>query len=188
MRNLYRLALMLTLFLLGFASAVAWMTLPQIKFSPRGMEWGWHWAHFEPFSNGIQKARTHDTKQFLLRRVYLGDAIVVFVSTTLDNKFEIDVVQEKTCKPNATTWASVSVNRQRMAHVPMVCDSVGQSYFYRYIGKHLDSLEFGVDESFITEDFAHWPIADIKVDQFKQQNAKFFEQRGEKVEHQWLRD
>ncbi|MDW2105502.1 threonine transporter RhtB, partial [Vibrio sp. 1580] len=36
--------------------------------------------------------------------------------------------------------------------------------------------------------FAHWPIADIKVDQFKQQNAKFFEQRGEKVEHQWLRD
>lgn len=36
MRNLYRLALMLTLFLLGFASAVAWMTLPQIKFSPRG--------------------------------------------------------------------------------------------------------------------------------------------------------
>lgn len=84
---------MLTLFLLGFASAVAWMTLPQIKFSPRGMEWGWHWAHFEPFSNGIQKARTHDTKQLLLRRVYLDDAIVVFVSTTLDNKFEIDVVQ-----------------------------------------------------------------------------------------------
>ncbi len=88
---------MLTLFLLGFASAVAWMTLPQIKFSPRGMGGGGTGRTLSRFLM-VSKARTRHQTAIVKTRVYLDDAIVVFVSTTLDNKFEIDVVQEKTCK------------------------------------------------------------------------------------------
>ena len=106
----------------------------------------------------------------------------------MDNKFEVDVVKEQTCEPKTTTWASVSVNHQPVRHVPMVCDAFGQGYFYRYIGKHLESIEVGVGDSFVTEAFLDWPLSELKADQFKQKNAKFFEERGENVEHQWLRD
>ncbi|MFH4614014.1 threonine transporter RhtB [Vibrio diabolicus] len=188
MRNIYHLLILLVVFITGVVGAIVWQTWPQVQFAQRGMTWSWHWGYFEPFSNGIQQTRTQDTKQLLLRRVYMNDGIVVFVSTTMDNKFEVDVVKEQSCEPKTTTWASVSVNHQRMRHVPMVCDALGQSYFYRYIGKHLESIEFGVGDSFVTEAFSDWPLSELKSDQFKQKNAKFFQERGEKVEHQWLRD
>ncbi|HHX8649275.1 threonine transporter RhtB [Vibrio antiquarius] len=188
MRNIYHLLILLVVFITGVVGAIVWQTWPQVQFVQRGMTWSWHWGYFEPFSNGIQQTRTQDTKQLLLRRVYMNDGIVVFVSTTMDNKFEVDVVKEQSCEPKTTTWASVSVNHQRMRHVPMVCDALGQSYFYRYIGKHLESIEVGVGDSFVTEAFSDWPLSELKSDQFKQKNAKFFQERGEKVEHQWLRD
>ncbi|HHF3129922.1 threonine transporter RhtB [Vibrio diabolicus] len=188
MRNIYHLLILLVVFITGVVGAIVWQTWPQVQFAQRGMAWSWHWGYFEPFSNGIQQTRTQDTKQLLLRRVYMNDGIVVFVSTTVDNKFEVDVVKEQSCEPKTTTWASVSVNHQRMRHVPMVCDALGQSYFYRYIGKYLESIEVGVGDSFVTEAFSDWPLSELKSDQFKQKNAKFFQERGEKVEHQWLRD
>ncbi|MCS0344627.1 threonine transporter RhtB [Vibrio diabolicus] len=188
MRNIYHLLILLVVFITGVVGAIVWQTWPQVQFAQRSMTWSWHWGYFEPFSNGIQQTRTQDTKQLLLRRVYMNDGIVVFVSTTMDNKFEVDVVKEQSCEPKTTTWASVSVNHQRMRHVPMVCDALGQSYFYRYIGKHLESIEVGVGDSFVTEAFSDWPLSELKSDQFKQKNAKFFQERGEKVEHQWLRD
>ncbi|MFB1093516.1 threonine transporter RhtB [Vibrio diabolicus] len=188
MRNIYHILILLVVFITGVVGAIVWQTWPQVQFAQRGMTWSWRWGYFEPFSNGIQQTRTQDTKQLLLRRVYMNDGIVVFVSTTMDNKFEVDVVKEQSCEPKTTTWASVSVNHQHMRHVPMVCDALGQSYFYRYIGKHLESIEVGVGDSFVTEAFSDWPLSELKSDQFKQKNAKFFQERGEKVEHQWLRD
>ena len=174
MRNIYHLLILLVVFITGVVGAIVWQTWPQVQFAQRDMTWSWHWGYFEPFSNGIQQTRTQDTKQLLLRRVYMNDGIVVFVSTTMDNKFEVDVVKEQSCEPKTTTWASVSVNHQRMRHVPMVCDALGQSYFYRYIGKHLESIEVGVGDSFVTEAFSDWPLSELKSDQFKQKNAKFF--------------
>ena len=65
----------------------------------------------------------------------------------------------------------------------MVCDALGQSYFYRYIGKHLESIEVGVGDSFVTEAFLDWPLSELKADQFKQKNAKFFGHIGQSNAH-----
>ena len=87
MYSLVRILIILIAFIAALAGIVAWKTIPQLHFVEKGMQWNWHWSYFEPFSNGIQTTRTQDTKQLLLRRVYLQDSTVVFVGTTLDNKF-----------------------------------------------------------------------------------------------------
>ncbi|CAH1608386.1 MULTISPECIES: hypothetical protein [Vibrio] len=188
MRVLIRLIISFVVFLFAVGAFVAWKTIPQLHFVEKGMEWDWHWEYFLPFSNGIQTTRTQDTKQLLLRRVYLQDATAVFVGTTLDNKFEIDVVNEDACDPESSKWASVSVNGQPMSHVPMLCEASGEGYIYRFVGPKLKSLEFGIDDHFIREDFRLWPISEIKADQFKQQHSTFFNKQGDSQEHQWLRD
>ncbi len=188
MRLLIQLILILLLFLAAIVGAVAWKALPQLQFEQRDMDWQWNWSYYHQFSNGIQQARTQDTKQLLLRRVYLEESLAIYVMTTLDNKFEIDVVKEESCKPDSSIWAMVSINNEPASHVPMVCDSSGETYFHRHVRPKLVSLEFGVEKAVINEDFKQWPIDDIKVDQFKQQHSSFFEKQGEKVEHQWLRD
>ncbi|MGI9949161.1 threonine transporter RhtB [Vibrio hyugaensis] len=188
MRLLIRLVITFFIFLFAVGTLVAWKTVPQLQFVEKGMEWDWYWEYFLPFSNGIQSTRTQDTKQLLLRRVYLEDATVVFVGTTLDNKFEIDVVNKDACEPKSSKWVSVSVNSQPMSHVPMLCEDSGEGYIYRFVGSKLKSLEFGIDDNFIREDFSQWPIADIKADQFKQQHSAFFNKQGDGQEHQWLRD
>lgn len=188
MRVLIRIVIALFIFIALMLGVVAWKTVPQLNFAEKGMRWDWHWSYFEPFSNGIQATRTQDTKQLLLRRVYLQESTAVFVGTTLDNKFEIDVVNQGLCEPESSKWVSVSVNGQPMSHVPMVCEGSGESYIYRFVGNKLRSLEFGIDDHFIREDFSQWPISEIKADQFKQQHSAFFNKQGEGEEHQWLRD
>lgn len=167
---------------------VAWITLPQLAYAPRGIDWHWHWSYFQPFANGIQVTRTQDTKQLVLRRVYLNDALVVYLSTTIDNKFEIDVVKEGACEASAQQWVTAAVNNQSLSHIPMVCEKSGQSSIFRYVTPRPQTLEFGIDETFITEAFVDWPIKDIKVDQFQQQHPEFFKKQGAQVPHQWLRD
>ncbi|EOA9035595.1 threonine transporter RhtB [Vibrio harveyi] len=188
MHSLVRILIILIAFIAALAGIVAWKTIPQLHFVEKGMQWNWHWSYFEPFSNGIQTTRTQDTKQLLLRRVYLQDSTVVFVGTTLDNKFEIDVVNQASCEPKSSKWVSVSVNGQPMSHVPMVCEKTGETYIYRFIGNKLRTLEFGIDDSFIREDFTLWPISEIKADQFKQQHSTFFNKKDGGEDHQWLRD
>ncbi len=87
MRVLIRIVIALFIFIALMLGVVAWKTVPQLNFAEKGMRWDWHWSYFEPFSNGIQATRTQDTKQLLLRRVYLQESTAVFVGTTLDNKF-----------------------------------------------------------------------------------------------------
>ena len=188
MRVLIRIVIALFIFIALMLGVVAWKTVPQLNFAEKGMRWDWHWSYFEPFSNGIQATRTQDTKQLLLRRVYLQELTAVFVGTTLDNKFEIDVVYQELCEPESSKWVSVSVNGQPMSHAPMMCEGSGESYIYRFVGNKLRSLEFGIDDHFIREDFSQWPISEIKADQFKQQHSAFFNKQGEGEEHQWLRD
>ncbi|WP_046028815.1 hypothetical protein [Vibrio vulnificus] len=187
MRLLTSVALVSVIFLSGFAPFVALKTVPQLNFASKGMDWQWHWAYFLPFSNGIQQTRTQDTKQLLLRRVYLEDDIAVFVSTTLDNKFEIDVFKAAKCNASSSEWASVSVNGAPMTQVPLKCEPSGDGYLFRHVANKLKSLEFGFEDGFIIESFAQWPINEIKADQFKQQHPTFFKKQGVEVEL-WLRD
>lgn len=77
MRLLIQLILILLLFLAAMVGAVAWKAVPQLQFEQRDMDWQWHWSYFHPFSNGIQQARTQDTKQLLLRRVYLEESLAI---------------------------------------------------------------------------------------------------------------
>lgn len=137
MRLLTSVALVSVIFLSGFAAFVALKTVPQLNFASKGMDWQWHWAYFLPFSNGIQQTRTQDTKQLLLRRVYLEDDIAVFVSTTLDNKFEIDVFKAVKCNASSSEWASVSVNGAPMTHVPLKCEPSGDGYLFRHVANKL---------------------------------------------------
>ena len=188
MRALIQIAIALLSLIALFLGIIYWKTVPQLNFAERGMGWEWQWSYFEPFSNGIQVTRTQDTRQLLLRRVYLKESVVVFFGTTLDNKFEFDVVNQDNCVPESHKWISVSVNSLPISEASMVCEASGKSYIYRFVANKLSSVEFRIGDDFIREDFSQWPVSEIKTDQFKQQHSAFFNKQTGSNEHQWLRD
>ncbi|TKF24289.1 threonine transporter RhtB [Vibrio genomosp. F6] len=163
-------------------------TVPQINYLSRNMDWDWHWAYFEPLSNGIQQTRTQDTRQLLLRRVYIEKSISVFVMTTLDNKLELDIVYQNDCRVGEYKNLNLLINGEHKENTAMVCETNGQSFIYRYVDTKLETLSLALDSIHLEEDFAFWPVDELKLDQFKQQHSSFFRKSGESVEHDWLRD
>ena len=81
MRNIYRLLILLAVFIVGIGAAVAWHTWPQVQFAQRGMIWSWHWGYFEPFANGIQQTRTQDTKQLLVDFGFSSEEIAKLIQS-----------------------------------------------------------------------------------------------------------
>lgn len=163
-------------------------TVPQLNYLKRSMDWAWHWAYFEPFSNGIQQTRTRDTQQLLLRRVYMEQSIAVFVMTTLDNKLEVDLVYQNACKVGKNRKLNLWINGEYKENATMSCEVNELSYIYRYVDNKLESLSLELGTIHLEEDFSYWPINELKADQFKQQHSNFFRKNGKNVEHDWLRD
>ncbi|MDN3702671.1 threonine transporter RhtB [Vibrio artabrorum] len=189
MKLLIRIFLILTIFTFALGSTALWRGFKQLHFVEKGLDWSWLWEYYLPFSNGLQVTRTQDTKQLLLRRVYLEENIVIFVLTTFDNKLEVDIVNKETCEPKSNKSIFISFNHQPISHSFMTCESSGESYIYRAINKRLKSVEFSFNNHNFREDFTQWPISKLKADQFKQQHSNFFEkQRGASGSYQWLRD
>ncbi|GEM74534.1 hypothetical protein [Vibrio sagamiensis] len=188
MRLLIRFTVALTALIAIILGSVAWQAIPQKKFLSREMEWNWHWEYFLPFSNGIQVTRTKDTKQLLLRRVYLEESVVIFLGTTLDNKFEVDVLSKEHCTKGDIKWISVSVNHRKISHRPMECEASEESYLYRYISSNIKSIEVGINEFYLRETFSNWPVHELKSDQFRQQHSRFFKSKDGHNNERWLRD
>ena len=188
MRLLFRFTIILIAFIAILLGTMAWKMTPQQEFLSRGMQWKWHWEYFIPFSNGIQVTRTKDTRQLLLRRVYLEESVAVFLGTTLDNKLEIDILAEDHCTKGDIKWIALSVNHNKRSHRPMECETSGESYLYRYIASNISSIEIGINEFYIREDFNNWPAHELKADQFRQQHSTFFRNQEGHNDERWLRD
>ncbi len=160
----------------------------QLNYLVRNMEWSWSWLYYEPFSNGIQTARTDDTKQLLFRRVDKNNKIATYVDVTYTNTFEVAVIHEKNCQPKSIMSATVKLNHRTINNVEFVCEDNGQSYLFRTTAKKLSKFKIETAEFSSSEDFSNWPIKELKKDQFVQQHSNFFKNKGNEDVYEWSRD
>lgn len=160
----------------------------QLNYLARNMEWSWSWLYYEPFSNGIQTARTDDTKQLLFRRVDKNNKIATYVDVTYTNTFEVAVIHEKNCQPKSIMSATVKLNHRTINNVEFVCEDNGQSYLFRTTAKKLSQFKIETAEFSSSEDFSNWPIKELKKDQFVQQHSNFFKNKGNEDVYEWSRD
>ncbi|WP_236783305.1 hypothetical protein [Aliivibrio fischeri] len=64
----------------------------------------------------------------------------------------------------------------------------GQSYLFRRTANQLTSLQIKSDKFELKENFAEWPIDELKKDQFIQQHSNFFKGKGQNDVYEWSRD
>jgi hypothetical protein len=188
MRLLVKTSLLLTITIFSTLGVILWNTVPQLQFDSRGLDWRWDWYYFEPFSNGIQATRTNDTKQLLQRRVYLKESLVIYVSTTIDNHYEVDVVYGKPCKIGSPGKIEILINEQGIDESAMNCEQSQQSTIARKVVPKLKNLTIKISDKYIKENFELWPLSELRSDQFKQRHSQFFNSVEKSENHQWLRD
>lgn len=188
MRFLVKVSLMLTIAIFSTLGVILWNTVPQLQFDSRELDWRWDWYYFEPFSNGIQATRTHDTKQLLQRRVYLEDSLAIYVSTTIDNQFELDIVYGKPCKIGAPKKLEILINDKKIDNSSVSCEKSLQSTIVRKVIPTLKTLSIKINGKYIKESFEYWPLSDLRSDQFKQRHSGFFNSFEGSENHRWLRD
>ena len=160
----------------------------QLNYSARNMEWSWSWMYYDPFSNGIQTARTNDTKQLIFRRVDESNNMAIYVDVTYTNTFEVIVINEQICQPKSTMPITIQLNNLPPEIAHFVCEDNGQAYLFRQITKKLSRLKIEAKNVTLSEDFANWPIEKLKKDQFVQQHSSFFKGKGEEDVYEWSRD
>ena len=187
MRFLIKTSLLVTIAFFSTLGVILWNTVPQLQFDSRDLDWRWDWYYFEPFSNGIQATRTHDTKQLLQRRVYLKESLAIYVSTTIHNQYELDIVYRKPCKIDYPEKLEIHVNEQVIDQSGMKCEKSQQSTIVRKVAPILKTLSININGKYINENFDHWPLSDLRSDQFKHIHSRFFNSFEKSENHQWLR-
>ncbi|CAH8205367.1 hypothetical protein [Vibrio aestuarianus] len=152
------------------------------------MDIDWSWYHFSPAGFGAQIARTHDTNQLLLRRVDISQKVAVFAHTTIDNKFEVVVIREQECQPNASQPAHLTEKNGPTHSIASVCSGDGKTQLYRQVWKKPPTFTLTVDNFELHTDIASWDTAMLIKDQFMQLNPHYFDKQNNGVRHEWARD
>ncbi|MPW37990.1 hypothetical protein [Vibrio sp. B1Z05] len=174
----------LVVLLFSICSLVAFASLfGLLTYKDKGYDW--QWLGFPLINSGVQIARTSDTHQLLLRKVYLFPSTEVSVYTTMNNKLVLHLARFQTCSDSKQ--GQLQLNQKPVQTVTFNCKGSNEMIF-SVVTSHLNSAIIDFDGQKLSIDFAEWNIADIKKDQFKQLHSQYFEQLGQPSEYQWSRD
>lgn len=154
-----------------------------LKYQSSGYDWEWLGLPF--IGSGVQVARTQDTHQLLLRKLYLPSLMEVSVYTTMDNKLVLQVTRSQDCKTHLT--AKLKLNKGEAEPVELTCNEEGVLRYSKVI-RHLNTLDLAIDGATFNIDFSEWNISELQKDQFKQLHPEYFKRLGEAPKYQWSRD
>lgn len=154
-----------------------------LKYQSSGYDWEWLGLPF--IGSGVQVARTKDTHQLLLRKLYLPSLMEVSVYTTMDNKLVLQVTLFQDCKANLA--ANLKFNKGEAQSIELTCDEKG-ALRYSKVVRHLNSINLAIDGTISNIDFSEWNLSELQKDQFKQLHPEYFQRLGEGPKYQWSRD
>ncbi|OBT17462.1 hypothetical protein A9264_01495 [Vibrio sp. UCD-FRSSP16_10] len=179
--------LILTFCLLSIFLVTAFASLfGLLTYKDRGYDW--QWLGFPIIDSGVQIARTTDTHQLLLRKLYIPQSLEISVYTTMNNKLLLRFSYFDSChSADEPIVAKLKINQRPADDVTFDCDNTN-IYSYRAVVNHLDKATIYINNSNLTVNFDEWNIAEIQKDQFKQLHSDYFKQLGEPSKYQWSRD
>lgn len=176
--------LILTLSLLSLALFMLFGSVfGLLVYKSNGYDWEWLGLPF--IDSGVQIARTRDTHQLLLRKLYLIDSMEVSVYTTMDNKLVLQLTDLGSCNSDAS--AHLKIDELESVPVTFNCDEQHQLRYSKIV-RRLSRAQLNMNGSALEIDFSSWNIADLQKDQFKQLHPEYFKRLGEDVEYPWSRD
>ncbi|ASA56263.1 hypothetical protein BSQ33_11530 [Vibrio gazogenes] len=161
-----------------------WLTSHYLlTFQNKEMDWEWYDI------GGVQVTRTSDTHQLLFRRVYPFQQAVLFTSLTLDNRFDLFTIFQRSCTPDQTY--TVTVHRDKgPQQYPLICDENGSELSFRLVMTTPQPLSITFNQQSITFQPRNWALAFLKKDQFIQKNKHYFctKKHFDACEYEWSRD
>ncbi|PMM08455.1 hypothetical protein BCT61_01100 [Vibrio breoganii] len=145
----------------------------------------WQWLGFPLLDSGVQIARTKDTHQLLLRKLYPLHSMEVSAYTTMDNNMVLQLTIFTSCDNDVE--AQLAVNHDIERTITLTCTDSNE---LRYLSTEhsLEQANIKLNGRSTKIDFTPWNIAELKKDQFKQLHPAYFERLGESPEFQWSRD
>lgn len=152
-------------------------------YKDRGYDW--QWLGFPLLDSGVQIARTKDTHQLLLRKLYPWQSMEVSVYTTMNNSIVLQLTVFTSCDNDVEARLKLDDENEKVINLQCV-ESNELSYLSTEHTLEQAIIEFNGSSTKI--DFTQWNLAELKKDQFKQLHPGYFERLGETPEFQWSRD
>ncbi|GEA52458.1 hypothetical protein VIN01S_32620 [Vibrio inusitatus NBRC 102082] len=152
-------------------------------YKDRGYDW--QWLGFPLLDSGVQIARTKDTHQLLLRKLYPLHSLEVSAYTTMDNNMVLQLTAFTSC--DSDVEARLALNDDIERTITLKCTK-STELRYLSIERSLERVTIELNNHVMKIDFAPWNVAELKKDQFKQLHPEYFERLGETTEFQWSRD
>ncbi|CAM3544363.1 hypothetical protein VA7868_03024 [Vibrio aerogenes CECT 7868] len=146
----------------------------------------WKVTHFYPFNSQMQIARTHDTNQLVLRKVDRKNHMAVFVSTTINNRFDILFLIEQACTSGQAYPAIM--NTPQSERVSFQCDPERGVLSFRRVWKKPVSFRMIVNHQIVNFQPSEWDFPLLKKDQFMQLHAGFYQRQNVANVYEWRRD
>ncbi|CAM3017234.1 hypothetical protein [Vibrio rarus] len=176
------LILLFCLFSLSLLLAVASL-VGLLGYKDKGYDW--EWLGFPLLDSGVQIARTTDTHQLLLRKLYPLKSLEVSVYTTMNNKLLLHISRFEPCE--GVMEGQLQLNNQQSKAIRFHCANK-EEWTFSVVTVHLEKAVVVFDSDLLAINFAEWNLADIQKDQFKQLHSDYYNQIGDPSKYQWSRD
>ncbi|SHO59007.1 hypothetical protein [Vibrio quintilis] len=146
----------------------------------------WEVNTSDPLNSRMQEARTHDTNQLVLRQVDRSNHLAVFVSTTMDNRFEVLFLVRQRCGGNHTYPAILDSGTGE--RILFQCDPDSGTLSFRRVWKKPASFHIIFNNQILHFKPAEWALSRLKKDQFMQLHARFYQRKQVANVYEWRRD
>lgn len=155
-----------------------------LNFINKGYDWHWKDNYF--MSHGIQLTRTNDTHQLILRKVDRDSQSSIFLSTTIDNKFDVVFVIKYKCKNNIDYFGYLENSSKE--RIQFQCNQDDDTLYFRHAWKKLSSFNFSILNRKIIFNKDDFDLSLLKKDQFMQLHPRFFKDKNVDDLYEWRRD
>ncbi|RQW64503.1 hypothetical protein [Vibrio viridaestus] len=155
-----------------------------LHYLPMDMTWKSKQSGFS--DSRFQISRTADTHQLVLRQVNRNSNTALYVSTTLNNHFDVFISIQADCDKDKIYPAQI--NKPSLRYIQFHCDANGHKLSFRYAWKKAQPFVINIADKKIDFVPGEWDLALLKKDQFMQLHSNFFRGKSDQIVYDWRRD